>query len=266
MIRWIALRTIIFAALLAALLAPPALGAPTSADSGRDTAGTPKRKTVKPKRKTSKPKTVRKPVRRAAPRPPPAQATLLQRGTIGVRLGFTSAWAEDDFSSEAAQSDYSTELGAVAGVTYDKAINQFLHYRTGLQYHGRGFSTEVAGRTTTASLGYVEIPLEGGVHFQAARTVTPYINVGGYLGLKIKTEVRTGGEKDKSAEDNFAAVDYGLNLSLGAWFPMGGAVAASAGLTYSHGFADVIDHDQTKSSEDDQTFNRAFYITGAVHF
>ncbi|MCA9557843.1 MAG: PorT family protein, partial [Myxococcales bacterium] len=215
---------------------------------------------AKPK---SKPR-ARRPSKRAAP----TQQTLINRGTVGVRLGATFAWASDDHRSEATEADYETELGGVAGVVYDKALNQFLHYRVGAQYHGRGFATEAGGKTTTATLRYIEVPLEVGVHFQASRTVTPYINIGAYLGALIDKEVRVGGDKKKELEDRFSTFDYGMNVSVGAWFPMTRTLASAVALTYSHGFADIVDHDAdgVNVHDEDQTFNRAFYIVGQVHF
>lgn len=247
-------------ALPAVVLAAP--GGEPAAVAGDTCAVRKPRPKAKPKAKPKSKPRARRPSKRA----PPTQQTLIDRGTIGVRLGATFAWAADDHRSDATQADYETELGGVAGVVYDKAINQFLHYRVGLQYHGRGFATEAGGKTTTATLRYAEVPLEVGVHFAASRTVTPYINIGAYLGALIDKEIRVGGEKDKAAEDRYSTFDYGMNVSVGAWFPMTRTLASAVALTYSHGFADLIDHDEANVHEEDQTFNRAFYIVGQVHF
>ncbi|MCA9541783.1 MAG: hypothetical protein KC620_22960, partial [Myxococcales bacterium] len=120
------------AALALLLLAPPALADGGTADTSVSTAK------KKKKRKKRNPDEY-------------LVEQQLKKGTMGLEIGFTSAYLECDCTGDP---DYNSEWGLVAGIVYDKALNRFLSYHLGGRYHGKGAKDEADNEYT---LRYAEV-------------------------------------------------------------------------------------------------------------
>ncbi|MEZ4435081.1 MAG: outer membrane beta-barrel protein [bacterium] len=285
------IRALAFGAMT--LLATPALAealpAATSADSGEATQAT-KKKTVT---ETTKKKTVTTPpkktntARPAQPRnPPPGQAKktprrrkkarnetpvvdqMLNKGAMGLTLGVSSSWLECDCTGAAGDVDYDSVIGFYAGGVYDKAFNRFLSYRVGAMYHGKSAAYDVGGRDVEITNHTIEARAALLVRYTLNPFASLYLAPGLFAGFVLATDATIDGKKNNDIGEDFASLDYGLDIGLGAFFALSRSrgLMASAQVTYSHGFANLYDSEQVELPEGDALKTRALMLTGGVHF
>lgn len=264
------LRTALRLLPLAALFA---LGVPSVALAGHsDSVVTTKkkgRKVVKKKvvRKTVvKKKVVRKKRRRPRKRGPRISEKMLTKGTTGLIIGAGFASQKDDHRTGATEQSYNTETGFIVGARYDKIMNRFLGYRMAVQYHAKGASATSNSVKTDVKLGYLEVPAALFVRFPVNRMITPYVYFGPYAAILLQKEVKVDGTKQKKLADGYSTLDYGLVFGAGAYFALAPGMMASAELGYHSGFADIIDHGETGTNEDDATTNTSVAFTATLHF
>jgi hypothetical protein len=252
-------------------------------------------KTVKVKKTTTK-KTVvvkkkkkkkKRPAVREAPARPrrPAGPTLVDRrlgtGIFGLRLGFSSAKQLCDCVNEP---EFDRRSGGLIGITKDSAINHAVSYRLeGLlvtkgaeeEFDLRNADGERIGQDTReVQLTYLELGAQVLLRFTMNRAVSLYFGGGPYLAALMDTDVRVDGKKERGFnKDKYESGDYGLSLTGGALFGVNRhmGLLTSLQLTYSHGLADIYNHAKIQRGEvgaddDDTLHNRAFYISGGVHF
>lgn len=269
------------------LLATPALAdelpPATSAASGDATQAT-KKKTVTPTKKkttTARPaqpkaqpkatppgqakKTPRR--RKKAKRETPVVDALLNKGSMGLTLGVSSSWLECDCTGAAGDLEYDSVAGLVAGGVYDKGLNRFLSYRVGAMYHGRGAAYDVAGRDVEVTLHTIEARAALLVRYTLNPFASLYLAPGLFAGFVISADATVDGEKDNAVGEDFASIDYGLDIGIGAFFALSRSrgLMASAQITYSHGFANLAS-EEVELPEGDALQTRALMLTGGVHF
>lgn len=216
-------------------------------------------------------KTKRRRRRRANPSDPAGWVNekLLARGSIGLNVGFSSANFECDCYGVRGNEDYDRVTGLVAGLSYDKSVNRFLGYRLSALYHQKGADWNDGGRGYEVILTTGEIAASGIIRYSMSNVTTLYLNLGVYVGAIFDTEATISNEKSRELADQFSFLDYGLNIGAGAFFALSRSrgLMASAQLLYSHGLADLFNHDEVAGLDaDDQLLSRAYLVTGAVHF
>ena len=193
-------------------------------------------------------------------------------GTTGLRLGVNSSKTFCDCQDEP---DVDSISGVVAGVTYDKALNHALGYRIEGLYVTKGAQVEMPGADMGETddfdivLTYFEVGGQGILRFTLNRAVSFYLGAGPYIAFLTDMDVRVDGKKARGFNKKiYEDGDYGMSLTGGALFGVNRHynLLASIQFTYSHGLADIDDHNETKSDDDDTTHTRSFYLTGGVHF
>ena len=106
------------------------------------------------------------------------------------------------------------------------------------------------------------------------RAASLYFGGGPYLAALMDTDVRVDDKKERGFnKDMYESGDYGLSLTAGALFGISHRMGllSSLQVTYSHGLADIynhakIDNGEVGSDDEDTLHNRAFYVSGGVHF
>lgn len=274
------------------LLATPALAdelpGATSADSGAATQATKKKtvtETTKKKTVTGTPKKTT--ARPAQPRnPPPGQAKkqprrrkkarnetpvvdqMLNKGAMGLTLGVSSSWLECDCTGAAGDVEYDSVIGFYAGGVYDKAFNRFLSYRVGAKYHGKGAAYDVAGQDVEVTMHTIEARAALLVRYTLNPFASLYLAPGLFAGFIVSADATVDGKKNNEIGEDFASLDYGLDIGLGAFFALSRSrgLMASAQVTYSHGFANLANTENVELPEGDALKSRALLLTGGVHF
>jgi len=227
------------------------------------------------KKKKKKKKRARKP----APRRRHTGPTLVDRrlavGTFGLRLGLSSAKTFCDCVDEP---DVDRISGGLIGITKDTSINPSLSYRLEGLLVSKGTEQDIevpnaAGElsrdTRELTLSYLELGAQLLMRATMSRAFTAYFGGGPYLAALMDVDARVDGKKERGFDkDVFESGDYGISITGGMLFGVNRhmGLLTSLQLTYSHGVADIDNHNKSRSDEDDTLHNRAFYISGGAHF
>lgn len=272
------------------LVAPPCFAeSPPSTDSGvatQKSKGDAPTGTTKTKTKTStktKTTTTKRPTKRPTKRTStkrtkkrdtkPVVEKVLAKGAIGLHIGGSLSWLTCDCVGANANDEYDSTYGLAAGVYYDKAINRFLSYRGGLRYHSKGASFDLGLDDTvqTAELTLTTVELEGAllVRYGLNAVTTIYLSGGAFAAAILSVDTTLDGEKYTGLDENFAFLDYGLNIGAGAFFALSRSrsLMASAMLNYSHGLANIGNPEKAPwTNADNELLTRALMLTVGVHF
>lgn len=228
----------------------------------KKTTGTPgKKTTATAPRKANR----RKKARRAET---PVVDQVLAKGAMGITLGVSSSWLVCDCTGAAGDLEYDSVLGFAVGGVYDKSFNRFLSYRVGAQYHGRGAAYDVAGDTAEVTLHTIEAKAALLVRYTLNPFASLYLAPGLFAGFVVSADATLDGEKNNEIGEDFASLDYGLDIGIGAFFALSRSrgMMASGQISYSHGFANMFDAERVKLPDGDALQTRALTLSGGVHF
>lgn len=153
---------------------------------------------------------------------------------LGLKAGINLAnlnW-DDDFQIE-------TEMlpTFMVGGVAEFDFSENLSLGTGLQYYGRGFQDEDSD-DLKVTLSYIQVPIQ-----LQYRSSGLFAAVGPYVGFGIGGKSKDANEEvdvefGSGVDDDFSALDYGVNLEVGYEF---GDLRATA--LYGLGLANVIPED-----------------------
>ncbi len=208
---------------------------------------------------------------------------LLEKGAFGLKAGLGAAWLSTDLDNN----DWGSKFGFQLGAAYDASLFGPLGYRIEGSYSRKGSSLSGDAKNMfqqtdelDVTMNMVEVPIMLTVRFQVIPRVTVYGGLGAYLAYNVSSIVEKdskvqkkytytnskGDEKVKKYDDVWKWFDYGMNFALGAWFPLTKSMMASAEFRFVYGFADLDDHDESKTDEDYPLSNRNFLFLVGIHF
>ena len=160
--------------------------------------------------------------------------------TFGIKGGVN--FANMTFSSSGIDISPKSITGYHFGPVADFALQEKLHFNTGLLYSLKGFKMEVTGETGsfsgTETFSYLEIPLNLAYLFPINDKSDFFIQAGPYLGYALSGKDKTGGETTNVDFESggMKRLDYGLGFGGGVEF---GPIVAS--LNYQLGIANISD-------------------------
>lgn len=198
--------------------------------------------------------------------------------TFGVKAGLNLSNQLEKDDDDTYSDDYKANLNIHIGVTVEIPLSDVFAFETGLLLSSKGYriSEEVTDGGDTykyegkTNLAYLEVPLTGKLYFDLGGTriygaFGPYIGLG--IGGKHKYEVTYLGEKETEEadikwgsdeeEDEFRALDYGLNIGAGLEIS-----AIQVGVTYGLGLANISSYTEDGST----TKNRVIALSVAYRF
>ena len=160
-------------------------------------------------------------------------------GTSQVRLGAKGGLNLANLNYDGFIIDIDNKIlpNFFAGLVLEFDFSENVGLGTGLQYHGKGAKNDTGG-DSQVNMGYIQVPLQlqyrGNGFFAAA---------GPYVAYAISGTAKDGDDKEdlsfgSEIDDDFASLDYGLNLELGFEFTQLRATAF-----YSLGLANGIPKD-----------------------
>ena len=163
---------------------------------------------------------------------------LLPEASGQVRLGLKAGLNlanlnyDDDF-------DIETKIlpTFMVGGVAEFDFSENLSLGTGLQYHGRG-AQDADVDDYKVTMGYIQVPVQ--IQYRSSGF---FAAAGPYVAFAISGQTKDGDESEdidfgSSVEDDFSALDYGLNLEAGYEF---GQLRATA--SYTFGLADGVPGD-----------------------
>ena len=153
---------------------------------------------------------------------------------FGIKAGLNLADANGKGDGESFSSDSKMRVGFHLGGVADITFAEKFYFQPGLLFSTKGakFETEDSGVkfTSTANLGYLEVPLNVGYRIDAG-SAKINLGLGPYLGFgvagKFTTKVSGGGISAEESENvkwgndedsNVKPLDFGLNLGAGVEF------------------------------------------------
>jgi hypothetical protein len=162
--------------------------------------------------------------------------TAVAQPRLGAKAGLNLANLNysDEFDA-ATKMLPSFMVGAV--VEFDFSENVGLG--TGIQYQGKGAQSDEEGDDSKATMTYLQVPIQ-----LQYRKNGLFAAVGPYVAFGIGGKFKDGDEEEdidfgSSLEDDFSALDYGVNLELG--YEFSSSLRATAG--YSLGLANGVPGD-----------------------
>jgi hypothetical protein len=137
--------------------------------------------------------------------------------------------------------DTKMKIGFHVGAIANIAIGDHFSIMPGVLYSGKG--AKIDDVDATASLNYIEVPINVAYWFGQPDGGRFFIQAGPYLGYCLGGKAKIDGMDDETfkigndeMEDDFKALDFGVNLGLGYKLPMGLFAKAQYGL----GLANIL--------------------------
>jgi len=155
---------------------------------------------------------------------------------IGVLAGINS----NKFNLDIGSSDSKT--GFVGGVFGQYDYNGNLFGEVQLRYNRKGGEITTLGSQASTGASWLEIPLYAKYKFGSERGFIPYVFAGPSIAFKVgsSSKVYTAATNTTVEGDgNFNGVDLGLDLGLGAEYPIYGDFNLSLSAAYNIGLLDV---------------------------
>lgn len=162
----------------------------------------------------------------------------LKAQTFGIKGGvnFANMTVSMGGSSISAKSLTGFHIGPVV----DYALQNKLHFNTGILYSTKGFKSQdfgEGGETMTEKINCLDVPLNLAYKFALNAKSDFFIQAGPYLSYALNGKEKIGSvSTDLEFKDNVKRFDYGLGFGGGVEF---GSMAAS--LNYQLGVADLND-------------------------
>ena len=154
---------------------------------------------------------------------------------IGFKAGLNLA--NISVSSDGDSFEPSNAIAFHFGATYTVMVNENISFRPGALFSGKGYKLTFLDEDFTASLGYIEIPLDF-----VYKTGALDIHAGPYLGLLMSAKV---GEDD--VKEGVESLDYGLNFGLSYNINTNIGIGVNYGLGLANTTKDAEEGESTKN-------------------
>jgi hypothetical protein len=165
-------------------------------------------------------------------------STGIAQPRIGAKAGLNLA--NMNFSDEFIGVETKMLPTFMVGAVVEFDFSENIGLGTGLQYHGKGYQSDISGDDSKATLAYLQVPIQ-----LQYRSNGLFAAVGPYVAFGIGGKFKDGDDEEdvdfgSSIDDDISALDFGVNIELGYEFTP--ALRATVG--YGLGLASALPSDQ----------------------